>query len=167
MDLYLIRHAKAAPRSPELEDALRPLTPEGKRAFAIAVEGMARLGLTFDRLYHSPWLRAVETAELLIPLVHGETVSTMHLADDPSSALLRELSGQRVALVGHEPWTSELVGWLIHGDRAAGDGFCIKKGGMVWLEGKPAPGQMVLRAFLPPKVLRALSRPGNDDDNTE
>lgn len=167
MELYLIRHAKAAPRSPNLEDALRPLTPEGKKSFAMAVEGMARLGLTFDRLYHSPWLRAVETAELLIPLVRGESVSTAHLADDPSSALLRELSGRRVALVGHEPWMGEMAGWLVHGDRDAGDGYVIKKGGVVWLEGNPAPGQMVLRGFFPPKVLRALSRPGHHDDDTD
>lgn len=165
MDLYLVRHAKAVPRSADMEDALRPLTPDGKKSFAVAVEGLARLGVTFDRLYHSPLLRAVETAELLIPLVHGESVSTVQLADDPSSALLRELSGRRVALVGHEPWMGELAAWLIHDDRSAADGFVVKKGGVIWLEGDPAPGKMLLRGFFPPKVLRALSR--NDEDSQD
>ena len=167
MELYLIRHAPAAPRSAGMDDALRPLTPEGKRSFATEVEGLARLGITFDRLYHSPLLRAVETAELLIPIVQGESVSTSLLADDPGLPLLRDLSGRRVALVGHEPWMSELTAWLIHDDPGLSDAFVVKKGGVVWLDGEPAPGHMSLRGFFPPKVLRALSRPQAGDESND
>jgi phosphohistidine phosphatase len=167
MDLYLIRHATAVPRGGDLEDFLRPLTVEGKRAFAVAVEGMARLGWSFDRLYHSPLLRAVETAELLLPLVQGESVSTALLADDPNMRLLHDLSGKSVALVGHEPWMSDLTAWLIHNDRDIGNGFRIKKGGVVWLRGEPAPGRMELRGFFPPKVLRTLSRGETSSDDED
>jgi phosphohistidine phosphatase len=61
-----------------------------------------------------------------------------------------------VALVGHEPWMGELVAWLTTGAPPHGSVFAFKRGGVAWLEGQPQPGQMVLQAFLPPKVLREL-----------
>ena len=165
MDLFLIRHAAAVARSGDLEDALRPLTAEGKQKFAPVVEGMSRLGFRFDRLYHSPLLRAVETAELIMPLVKGESVATSLLAEEPGAGLLRELSGNRVALVGHQPWLGDLAAWLLYNDRHLGMAFDIKKGGVVWLNGDVAPGRMVLRAFLAPRILRAFSEVHSDDDN--
>ena len=123
MELFVIRHGIAVPGSMLLADADRPLTPEGRKRFSQAVAGLQRLGVRCDRLYHSPWLRAV---------------------------------GERVALVGHQPWLGELVYWLLMGDQANGSGFAFKRGGVAWLEGRPTPGRMMLRAFLPPKVLRGL-----------
>ena len=78
------------------------------------------------------------------------------LARRPSQDLLDAVAGERVALVGHQPWLGELVDWLITGDQGDGRGFAFKRGGVAWLEGRPKPGRMVLRAFLPPKALRAL-----------
>ena len=71
MELFLIRHGIAAPGSAVLSDAERPLTPQGRERFAQAVMGLQRLGVRLDRLYHSPWLRAVETATLLRPVLDG------------------------------------------------------------------------------------------------
>jgi phosphohistidine phosphatase len=155
MELFVIRHAIAVPGSMLLADADRPLSPKGRARFAPAVMGLQRLKVRFDRLYHSPWLRAVETAELLAPVLDGKAVCSPALARAPSQALLDALVGERVALVGHEPWMGELVAWLTTG---APDGsvFAFKRGGIAWLEGQPQPGRMVLQAFLPPKVLRAL-----------
>ena len=155
MELFVIRHAIAVPGSMLLADAERPLTPQGRERFAQAVRGLQRLKVRFDRLYHSPWRRAAETAELLAPVLEGKAVCSPALARAPSQVLLDVLVGERVALVGHEPWMGELVAWLTTG---APDGsvFAFKRGGIAWLEGQPQPGRMVLQAFLPPKVLRAL-----------
>jgi phosphohistidine phosphatase len=156
MELFIIRHAIAAPGSILLADADRPLTPKGRTRFSQAVLGLQRLKVRFDRLYHSPWLRAVETAELLTPVLDGKAVSSPALARAPSQDVLDALDGRRVALVGHEPWMGELVAWLTTGAPPHGSVFAFKRGGVAWLEGQPQPGQMVLQAFLPPKVLRAL-----------
>jgi len=156
MELFVIRHGIAVPGSTLLADADRPLSPQGRKRFSQAVMGLQRLGIRCDRLYHSPWLRAVETAELLGPVLDGEMVSSPALARPPSQDLFDALVGERVALVGHQPWLGELVYWLIVGDQADGSGFAFKRGGVAWLEGRPKPGRMMLRAFLPPKVLRAL-----------
>ena len=156
MELFLIRHGIAVPGSAVLSDAERPLTPEGRERFAQAVMGLQRLGVRLDRLYHSPWLRAAETAALLSPVLDGEAVSSAALARPPSQALLQEIVGARVALVGHQPWLGELLIWLLVGSQSHDSTFAFKRGGVAWLEGKPKPGRMALRAFLPPKVLREL-----------
>lgn len=156
MELFVIRHAIAVPGSMLLADADRPLSPKGRTRFAQAVLGLRCLKVRFDRLYHSPWLRAVETAELLAPVLDGKAVDSAALARAPSQELLEALVGERVALVGHEPWMGELVAWLTTGAPPHGSVFAFKRGGVAWLEGQPQPGRMVLRAFLPPKVLREL-----------
>jgi phosphohistidine phosphatase len=160
MELFIIRHAIAVPGSILLADADRPLTPKGRKRFSQAVLGLQRLKVRFDRLYHSPWLRAVETAELLAPVLDGIAVSSPALARPPSPDLLDAVVGTRVALVGHEPWMGELVAWLTTGTPPHGGVFAFKRGGVAWLGGQPQPGQMVLQAFLPPKVLRELGEGG-------
>ncbi len=158
MELFIIRHATAVERSEGRDDAKRPLTGEGRKKWKRAVEGLDALGVRFDRLYHSPWRRAVETADALAKLVEGESLETQALAAPPREALLTELQGARVALVGHEPWLSELVAWLVTGDSGHGERFVMKKGGLAWLEGSLSPGKMRLKALLPPKALRAAAR---------
>jgi phosphohistidine phosphatase len=158
MELFIIRHAIAVPGSMLLADADRPLTPKGRTRFSQAVLGLQRLKVRFDRLYHSPWLRAVETAELLAPVLDGKAVSSPALARAPSQDVLDALDGRRVALVGHEPWMGELVAWLTIGAPPHGSVFAFQRGEVAWLEGQPQPGQMVLQAFLPPKVLRELGQ---------
>jgi len=156
MELFVIRHAIAVPGSMLLADADRPLTPQGRKRFSEEVLGLQCLKVRFDRLYHSPWRRAVETAELLAPVLDGEAVCSPALARAPSQDVLDTLVGARVALVGHAPWTGELVAWLTTGAPPDGSVFAFKRGGIAWLEGQPQPGRMVLQAFLPPKVLREL-----------
>jgi phosphohistidine phosphatase len=156
MELFIIRHAIAVPGSMLLADADRPLSPKGRKRFSEAVLGLQCLKVRFDRLYHSPWLRAVETAELLAPVLDGKAVCSPALARAPSQDLLDALVGARVALVGHEPWMGELVAWLTTGAPPHGSVFAFKRGGVAWLEGQPQPSRMVLQAFLPPKVLREL-----------
>lgn len=163
MQLLVIRHAIAVERGEDdtdEEDAARPLTKRGRRRFARAAQGLERLGLDVERLLHSPWRRAVETAELLAPLVRGEARATRALTTSPRAELLAELSAPgdaRVAVVGHEPWLGELVGLLTCGATTHGDALRLKKGGVAWLEGTPTPAGMRLRALLPPRLLRALA----------
>lgn len=158
MLLYLVRHAIAAEPSPLRPDDLRPLTPAGERKFAAAVRGAQRLGWRFDRVYHSPLLRAVQTAALLRPLARGPLQALPDLARPPAVELLAELHGEHVAVVGHQPFLGALVAWLTAGETARGDNFPLKKGGFAVLTGAPRPGAMALQALIPPKLLRRLGR---------
>ena len=155
MNLYIIRHAIAEERRVDLTDAKRRLTRKGRRRFEEVASGLERLGVHFECVYHSPWLRAVETAELLEPIADSLAV-TPHLATSPSHGLLDELEGGCVAVVGHEPWMSELLVWLCAG--VADVDVSFKKGGIAWLQGEARPGGMTLRALLPPRWLLSLAR---------
>lgn len=156
MELFLVRHAIAEPRTFTLPDAQRPLTRRGRERFAQAVAGLQRLGVQLREVHHSPWLRAVETASLLAPVLKGDLVSAQALARPPDASLLDEIDKTPAALVGHEPWMSEWLALLVAGSNASGAMVAFKKGGVAWLEGQLRPGGMILRAYLPPKVLRAL-----------
>lgn len=155
MQLYLIRHAIAEDGLPGQSDDKRPLTAKGIEKFKEVVQGLKQIDTAFDRLYHSPKLRAVQTADLLVPLLNGETIVTPHLAADPGPELLKAITGESVALVGHEPWLSDLCAWLLMG-RMDGGQFPFKKGGVALLQGTPKPSSMKLVGFWSPKVLRSL-----------
>src|SRR6185295_20303575 len=109
MQLFLIRHAIAEDSRAGLRDEARALTPAGRARFAEEVKGLERLGLAFERLRHSPLRRALETAELLVPLVDGELEVDARRAGAPRAELIASLAGASLALVGHEPWLSELA----------------------------------------------------------
>ena len=162
-DLFVVRHAIAVDRSAGREDALRPLTAEGSARFAREVRGLARMGVELDAILHSPWMRAVQTAELLRPLLGPEGSIRVEdgLARAPGRSLLGLVEPGRVALVGHEPWLSELVALLLSGDPGDGAAFELKKGAVVHLAGEVLPGAMTLRSLLPPKVLRRLAGGGS------
>jgi phosphohistidine phosphatase len=151
MELFLIRHATAADGD---DDDARALTRKGRERFDEVVALLDALGVRFDRVLHSPKLRAVQTAERLSALVDGPFEVTNHLVGAPSKALLAACVGDRVALVGHEPRLSALLAWLVTGD-ADGGAFELKKGAVACLAGEPTPGGMTLRWLLPPKVARA------------
>ncbi len=151
MELTLIRHAIAEPGA---DDAARALTPEGRARFRTCAKTLAALGLRFERVLHSPRRRAVQTAELLVRRCGGQLEETPLLAQAPGASLLAAARGERVALVGHEPWLSELLALLVTGETGDGARFELKKGAAALLEGTPKPGAMRLRALLPPRVLR-------------
>lgn len=153
MQLFLIRHGIAEDGD---DDAARPLSPDGAKRFRQEVRGLRALGVRFDRVLHSPKRRAVETAELLAPLVDGEYEVSALLAQAPSAELLAQLHGGVVAVVGHEPHLSSLLAWLVVGAPDEGR-FELKKGGVARLAGEPEAGGMTLVALLPPKLLRELA----------
>lgn len=158
MKLLVVRHAIAADPVEGQRDSARPLTSAGKRKFEGVVRGLKRLDVKLDLLLHSPLLRAVETADLMNALVEGEARVTSLLARAPTKALIEALDEPRVALVGHEPYVSELVAWLVTGERQLARGFPFRKGGVAFLEGEPVPGQMFLASMLTPAQLRAIGK---------
>jgi phosphohistidine phosphatase len=150
MDLFLIRHAIAEERRADLLDSDRELTDKGRARFEAVVQSLHRSGFHFDHVYHSPWLRAAQTAELLGPITKGPLIATDELAQAPRPAFFGSLQGNQVACVGHEPWMSDALSLLTTGD-PHGPWLRFKKGGVAWLRGTPHPAAMELRALLPPR----------------
>ncbi len=182
MELYLIRHARAAERGAHYpDDSVRPLVAKGEAQARLLRATFERLGVRFERLTSSPWRRALQTAEPLRVLAGGELVLLDALAQgDPNETALalRKLlaegrslrapgrgpgngasdgpaAGGRIAAVGHEPWLSMLAAWLLSG-RASGLAITFRKASVLVLEGEPRAGGMALTAFLPMRTVKAL-----------
>jgi phosphohistidine phosphatase len=154
MILFIVRHAIAEDRAPGLLDSERALTKKGKKRFARVVAGLPGAGVDIDVVLHSPWRRAVETAEMITFARRWRAEEA--LARAPDEALLDAIkdAGSHVAVVGHEPWLTELIAWLTTGERALGNRFELKKGAVAALDGAPSPGAMRLCALYPPRVWR-------------
>lgn len=160
MRLIVIRHATAVPRgTPGIPDEQRSLTAEGEEKFREAARGLARLYARPDALLTSPWLRAKQTAAIAGAAWKVEPVEASALAggtfEEHAAAIDRFGADATVAVVGHEPYVSELVARLLGAKRA--ERLELKKGGVAVVD---LPGRLgdggTLVAYLPPKVLRRV-----------
>ena len=138
MNLYLIRHAIAEEESPSIEDHQRVLTEKGAKKMRNIAKGLKTLGLEFDYIITSPYIRAQQTAEILGDvfklrkrIVMSESIAPM---GDPNQ-LLAEINEKytvnSLAIVGHEPYLSNLISLLTAG--GAPIEMTFKKGGVCYL----------------------------------
>jgi phosphohistidine phosphatase len=162
MRLMIIRHAEAVPRgTPGIEDDARPLTAEGERRFAEAAAGLARVAEPPAVLLSSPLPRALRTAELAAAAWGGLSVKKLAaLASGEIAGLERALASHpkasTIAVVGHEPYLSQLLAHAISVKRP--EAFDFKKGGVALVDlpdGLSARDGRLLW-YVTPKVLRAL-----------
>jgi phosphohistidine phosphatase len=138
MNLYILRHGIATELNAQVlaKDADRPLTPEGKRKLWQVAEAMAALELSFNLVLSSPYLRARQTAEIIVEALKAR--KRLELSDsltpDGSAKKLVDLLNhlqpppESVLLVGHEPYLSGLISLLVSGDASLA--VVMKKGGL-------------------------------------
>jgi phosphohistidine phosphatase len=140
MKLYLVRHAIAVDEgtSDYESDSQRPLTDKGRKKMRQIAKGLRNLGVEFDLILSSPYVRARETAEILADLFNLKkkllfSDNLMPLANP--ELLITEVnekySVDSMAVVGHEPHLSALVGLLV-AENAKID-VTLKKGGVCYL----------------------------------
>jgi len=162
-ELYLIRHGIAEERGDAWpDDAKRPLTDEGTERMRKAARGLVRLGVKFDAVLTSPFVRTRQTAEIVAtayeerpPIVAVESLAPGGSIQSVLSDLERQARRSRVAIVGHEPGIGELAA------RLAGARYPIefKKGAVCRIDVKTFPaGPGKLRWFVTSKVLRLMRK---------
>jgi len=115
--VFLVRHAKAEPRSPD--DDSRRITAKGRARFSALVVALGdRIGV--DRVVTSPLLRARETAEILARAKGCPVEEDVRLSAGRSSAkellALVRRAGPGTALVGHNPEIAEALALVAGGD---------------------------------------------------
>ena len=134
MKLYFVQHAKAASKQ---VDPQRPLTEEGRRDVQKVVAFIKPLKLCLDCLWHSGKRRADETAELLAEVIEVKKAKIARDGlgpNDDVTVLRNELafSQQDIMIVGHLPFLSKLVSFLLAWSESA-DTVAFKNGGIVCL----------------------------------
>lgn len=166
MNLYLIRHAIAADPGPEFEDdSQRPLTEKGRRKMVNIARGLKTLDTRFELMISSPYLRALDTARILAKTLHMEqdeiAISENLTPTAPPAQIIGEInekyaSAGSIALVGHEPLLSSLIGLLTAGDETIS--ITMKKGGVCLLSAENLfhERRATLEWLLMPRHLAAL-----------
>jgi phosphohistidine phosphatase len=167
MNLYLLRHGIAVVRD-DLDfkrDAERPLTPEGNRQLRQNAAAMRKMGLRFDLILSSPYLRAKQTAEIVAKSLKQQKKLAFSNELTPGGnprVLIQHLNAahpkpKAVLLVGHEPYLSRLIGLLTTGETNLG--MDLKKGGLCKLETEElSHGRCATLAWLlTPKQMRLMA----------
>ncbi len=151
-------------------DSERQLTPKGKRQIRQTASAMKKMGLRFDLILSSPYLRAKQTAEIVaesLKLKRQLTFSNALAPDGSPEKLLGQLNESKsvpenVLLVGHEPYLSCLISLLTTGSTDLMMDF--KKGGLCKLETeKPSHGRCATLVWLlTPRQMKLMQRNGRD-----
>jgi phosphohistidine phosphatase len=140
MNLYIIRHAIAVDHGdPGYEDdSQRPLTDKGRKKMRQIAKGLRTMGVDFDLILSSPYVRAQETAEILADvfkmkkkLAFSDNLIPMGEPELLIAEINEKNSVQSLALVGHEPHLSTLVSMLTSGSKKVD--ITLKKGGVCYL----------------------------------
>ena len=140
MEIYVVRHAIAVEQgTPGYEsDSERPLTDKGRKKMRQIAKGLRNVGVEFDLILSSPYVRARETAEILADIfkMKKKIVYSDNLVPSEHPELLvgeinEKYSVGSIAVVGHEPYLSTLVG-LLTAEGGKMD-IILKKGGVCYL----------------------------------
>ena len=138
MELFILRHGVAVPRgsSEYPDDGDRPLTPSGTKGMRTIAKGIRAMDLSFDRIFSSPLARTKQTAEIVVEklqLDHAIDYTAQLQPDGDREVFIGQSltkcgEDERVLVVGHEPYLSGLISFLVCGDDSLEMNF--KKGGL-------------------------------------
>ena len=166
MRIVIIRHGIAEDQETFAksgqEDALRPLTKQGRQKLRKAAGGLKQIVPAIDMIASSPLLRAAQTAEIISEAYDKTRILQIAALAPrkPPAALLDWLNAHRseatVALIGHEPHLSTVLSWLLTGLQESF--IVLKKGGaaLIEIDAPVAAGRAKLLWMLKPSQLRAL-----------
>ena len=117
MELYLFRHGIAEDGSP---DAGRKLTDKGREKTAAVVRMANQAGVVPSLIWSSPYVRAVETAEVAAvgfgykgPIVPIESLVPHGTPEAVWNCISDHRAEPSILLTGHEPLLSCLTAWLL------------------------------------------------------
>ncbi len=107
MEIYILRHGIAAERGTPgfKKDSDRPLTKDGEEKTRQVAEAMLEMGLQFDLILSSPFVRAKDTARIVAKEFRREVTLTDFLVPDGSAtglhAEINDEKPQRGLIVRH------------------------------------------------------------------
>ena len=155
MNIFLIRHGKAEPASLEKKDFDRELTKEGINIIKRSVGFWKNRIRSFDFIITSPFIRAVQTAEIISELMNYKTDLIKDSTLSPGSStrsviqFAKVLEGDNIAFVGHQPDMSYHISTLVCNSQLNLK-FSPVSIAKVLFDGKPKPGKGILEFLLPP-----------------
>jgi len=169
MNLYIVRHAIAVERGTsgydDSNDDQRPLTAKGRKKMEQIVKGLRQFGVELDMVLTSPYVRARDTAEILVSefkmkdkLALSENLIPPGKFEQLIDEINEKYNADNIALVGHEPMLSSLISFLLTGNTDMA--ITLKKGGVCYLSADPLGQERraTLNWLLTPAIMVELSK---------
>jgi phosphohistidine phosphatase len=167
VDLYLIRHAEAAPlgEGGVSNDESRPLTAKGEEQARQVASGFRTRNIHLGLVLTSPLLRARQTAERMLqewpnpaPAYRVCRELSPGSKRRKLSRVLMQVGSSPLAVVGHEPDLSQYAAWLIGSKKAQLD---LAKAGVAYIscDQKLEKGSGRLMWLVPPQWFGAAPCP--------
>jgi phosphohistidine phosphatase len=165
MKIYLVRHGIATERigGAILNDAMRPLTDEGRAETKDVANGLKRLGLKPEFFVSSPLVRAKQTAEICAEILAKDAQIKITDALAPAGNVrqlfkfLRDLGAfEEAMLFGHEPDIGMLAASLLD---ASDLQIPFKKAAVCRVDVYDLPPSTpgTLKWFITPKIAAAIN----------
>ena len=160
MEIYILRHGIAEDEKPGTPDPRRALTKEGREKLESVLKRAADAGVKPTAILTSPYLRAVQTAEIAARILKHEAdaIRTDSLVPGSSpEAIWNDIRAHRteeqLLLAGHEPLLSHLTTYLLNAPSLRVE---FKKGALVRIdvEGFRGDPHGVLKWMLTPKLAK-------------
>jgi phosphohistidine phosphatase len=137
MRIYLVRHAESVDRVPGMPDAARYLSARGRVSFREMARRFREAGALPTRMFTSPFVRAVQTAEILSETLRYDSEVAVALQLAPGfdveglNVVLDGFPGEReIAFVGHEPDLGDILTHLLSLPRR----YAMRKGSIAALD---------------------------------
>ncbi len=148
-----------------VDEENRPLLKEGKDVTKVMTQILLENKFQVGEIISSPFLRALETAEIIKKTAHYDkkiTISEALLPERNFDDFLDVLKNRKeshpdkgIVVVGHEPNLSHLISTLLGGRKTFIE---LKKSAVAVIEvesvSDAAAGNGLLRALLPPKFFK-------------
>lgn len=159
MEILLLRHGIAeseiAAARNGRRDEERRLTAEGRRETSLVAGALGERTGRVDLIFHSPFLRAKETAEIFSPHLQGaplRQVENFTPDSDPRrlAEFIESQNAVRFMIVSHEPYLSGALSYLLTGGLGLASGF--ERAAVAGVEWGGA-GRCRLNYFLSPRLL--------------
>ncbi len=158
MEIYILRHGIAEDGKPGRPDSERALTDDGRAKLKKVMQRARDAGVEPSLVLSSPFVRALETAEIAAEVLgyKGKIVKTRALEPDVSPhevwKEIRSRSGENaVLLASHEPLCGSLVAFLLNCPALKVD---VKKAALIRIDcdGGRGVADGVLRWMLTPAL---------------
>ena len=137
MRIYLVRHSDSVERVPSMPDSARYLSARGRVSFREMALRFRDAGGRPTRILTSPFIRAVQTAEILSETLRydGEVVLDPRLSPGFDVAKLNGVLEdypleREIAFVGHEPDLGGILTRLL----SLPQGYAMRKGAIAALD---------------------------------
>ena len=137
MRIYLVRHSDSVARDPSMPDAARYLSARGRVSFREMARRFRDAGGLPSRILTSPFVRAVQTAEILSETLRYDNEVVVDPRFSPGfdvAKLNAVLDGcpceREIAFVGHEPDLGGILTRLL----SLPQGYAMRKGAIAALD---------------------------------